>query len=200
MYAICCWEGADYMPEELAWKMRQSALRTDRAFFKLGHDLKAGGKGFILNAHVDTLEPNPRGGYTSGWGLAGSVNVCYCRYEQVRLGEYRQFVLDAAKLYLEEEPAIEHALHPGALGHVIYLMLDAYELTGDKKYLERADYYGRRSLELFFDEISALPKATSKHDHYEAVTGGDTLMMSLLKLWATQNRPGLKLRLVYSDR
>ncbi|MHC4648847.1 MAG: hypothetical protein ACYTBJ_25600, partial [Planctomycetota bacterium] len=148
----------------------------------------------------DTLEPNPRGGYTSGWGHAGSVNVCYFRYKQVKLGEYRQLVLDAAKLYLDKEPEIEHALHPGAVGHVIYLMLNAYELTGDRKYLERADYYGRRSLELFFDDSSALPKATSKHDHYEAVTGSDTLMMAMLKLWATKNRPDLKLRLIYSDR
>jgi len=200
MYAICCWEGADYVPEELAWKMRQSALRTDRAFFRLGHDLKPGGKGFVLNAHVDTLEPNPRGGYTSGWGHAGTADICYFRYNQVKLGEYRQLVLDAAKLYLEKEPEIEHALHPGALGHVVYLMLNAHELTGDKRYLERADYYGRRSLDLFFDESSPLPKATSKHDHYEAVTGSDTLMMAMLKLWATQNRPGLKLGLVYSDR
>jgi hypothetical protein len=44
------------------------------------------------------------------------------------------------------------------------------------------------------------PKATSKHKHYEVVTGNDTLMMSLLKLWATQNKPDLKLRLTYSDR
>lgn len=199
MYAICCWNGADYVPKELAWKMRQSALRTDRAFFKLAHDLKPSGKGFIINAHVDMLEPNP-GGNSEGWGHAGTANICYFRYEQVKLGEYRQLVLDAAKLYLEKEPEIKHALHPGTLGHVIYLMLNAYELTGDKGYLERADYYARRSLELFLDDNSALPKATSKHDHYEAVTGSDTLMMALLKLWATKNQPDMKLRLIYCDR
>jgi hypothetical protein len=48
--------------------------------------------------------------------------------------------------------------------------------------------------------LQASPKATSRHEHYKAVTGGDTLMMSLLKLWATKNRPDLKLRLIYSDR
>ena len=79
-------------------------------------------------------------------------------------------------------------------------MLNAYELTGEKQYLERADYYAQRALQLFFDHSSPLPKATSKHDHYEAVTGGDTLMMALLKLWAMQNRPDLKLHLIYSDR
>jgi hypothetical protein len=200
MYAICTWNGADYMPDELAWKMRQSGLRTDRAFFKLAHDLKPGGKGFVGNAHVDSLEPNPRGGYTAGWGHAGTANICYFRYKQVKLGEYAKLILDAANLYRRSEPEIETALHPRTLGHVIFLMLSVYELTGEKQYLERADHYARRSLELFFDASSALPKATSKHDHYEAVTGVDTLMMALLKLWATKNRPDLKLHLVYSDR
>ncbi|MHC4573642.1 MAG: hypothetical protein ACYS76_05850 [Planctomycetota bacterium] len=73
-------------------------------------------------------------------------------------------------------------------------------MTGETRYLERADYYAERALELFFDGSSALPKATSKHNHYEAVTGSDTLMMALLELWARKNRPDLKLRLDYSDR
>jgi hypothetical protein len=29
-----------------------------------------------------------------------------------------------------------------------------------------------------------LPKATSKHDHYEAVTGSDTLLMALFEALA----------------
>jgi hypothetical protein len=130
MYAICTWNGADYMPDELAWKMRQSVLRTDRAFFKLAHDLK-GGKGFVGNAHVDTLEPNPRGGYTTAWSHAGTANICYVRYKQVKLAEYAKLILDAANLYRRSEPEIKSALHPGILGHVIYLMLGAYELTGE---------------------------------------------------------------------
>lgn len=200
MYAICTWNGADYMPDELAWKMRQSALRTDRAFLKLAHDLRPGGKGFVGNAHVDTLEPNPQGGYTSGWGHAGTANICYVRYKQVKLGEYKRLILDAAKLYLDNEPEIKFALHPGTLGHVIYLMLGAYELTGEKRYLERADHFAQRAIKLFFDDTSPLPKATSKHEHYEAVTGGDTLMMAMLKLWATRSKPDMKLRLAYCDR
>ncbi len=103
-------------------------------------------------------------------------------------------------MYMGSEPPIEHALHPGSLGQIVYLMVSVYELTGDKKYLERADYYAGRAVALFFDKDSAIPKATSKHDHYEAVTGSDTLIMSLLRLWVIKNRPELKLRLIHCDR
>lgn len=38
------------------------------------------------------------------------------------------------------------------------------------------------------------------HNHYEAVTNGDTLMMALLKLWLMQNRPESKVTLIFTDR
>ncbi|MHC4387298.1 MAG: hypothetical protein ACYSX1_01685 [Planctomycetota bacterium] len=63
-----------------------------------------------------------------------------------------------------------------------------------------ADYFAQRAVTLFITDDSHLPKSTSKHEHYEVVTGGDTLMMAILKLWTVKNRPDLKLRLVYCDR
>lgn len=198
--AIDLWESAQKMPDELARKMRQCASRTDDVFLKLGHDLKRGGKGFLLSAHTDTLQPQEQGAYSGPWGNAGTANLCLLRYRQVKLDGYKKLVMDAANLYLDSEPEIKFALHPGTLGHIIYLMLGAYELTGQKQYLDRADYFAQRAIELFLTDDSPLPKATSKHTHYEAVTGSDTLMMALLKLWTTKNRPDMKLRLVYSDR
>ena len=118
----------------------------------------------------------------------------------MKLDGYKWLGLATATLYLKSEPETEVALHPGTLGQIIYLMLGAYELTGYKWYLNRADDYAQRAIELFITDDSPLPKSTSKHTHYEAVTGSDTLMMALLKLWATKNRPDLKLRLVYCDR
>jgi len=44
-----------------------------------------------------------------------------------------------------------------------------------------------------------MPKASHIHDHYEAVTNGDTLMMALLRLWQVQNQPERKLALVFTD-
>jgi hypothetical protein len=198
--AIDVWEGAKKVPEKLAKKMRHSASRTDELFLKLDHDLGPNGKGFVGNSHVDTLVPNANGGRSSPWGHAGSANLCLVRYNQVKLEGYKKLALDTAGFYLTSEPPIEFALHPSSLGQIIYLMLGAHELTGERRYLKRADYYAERAVELFFDESSPLPKATSKHEHYEAVTRADTLMMAMLRLWATKNRPDLKLRLVYCDR
>ena len=36
--------------------------------------------------------------------------------------------------------------------------------------------------------------------HYEAITGADTQMMSLLKLWIAQTRPDANVRLTWNDR
>jgi hypothetical protein len=49
------------------------------------------------------------------------------------------------------------------------------------------------------DDSSPLPKASSRNDHYEAITRADTLMMAMLRLWAVQHEKGGRLRLVYSD-
>ncbi len=198
--AIDLWDAAGMVPDELAEKMRRSARRTDRVFLRLAHELQPGGRGFLLSAKTENLEPIAQGAYAGGWDAAGPANLCMVRYRQTGNRGYRRLVLAAGRLYLDSEPATEHALHPGALGRVIYLMLNAYELTGEKRYLRRADYYAKRAVELFFDDGLPLPKATSKHKHYEAVTGADTLMASLLRLWAAANRPDLRLKLVYCDR
>jgi hypothetical protein len=200
--AIDLWEGAGKVPDELARKMRHCASRTDAVFLRLGHDLDLGGKGFLQSAYTDTLGPLEQGAYSGPWGHAGPASLCLLRYQQLKLTGYKKLALAAAKLYLGREPETKAALHPGTLGHVIYLMLGAYELTGQRRYLNRADFFGQRAIALFMTDDSHLPKSTSKHEHYEAVTGSDTLMMALLKLWATENRPDLKrrLRLVYCDR
>jgi len=198
--AIDLWDGSSKMPKELADKMRHSASRTNEVFLKLSHDLRQGGKGFVLNAHVDTLVPIEQGGHSDPWGHAGPATLCLIRYNQMKFQGYRKLIVQTADYYVNGEPEIKFALHPGSLGAIIYLLVGTYELTAEKKYLERAQYYAKRSVELFMDGTSPLPKATSKHNHYEAVTGSDTLMMSLLKLWAVKNRPQMDLKLTYCER
>ncbi|MHC4639125.1 MAG: hypothetical protein ACYTBV_16735, partial [Planctomycetota bacterium] len=201
--AVDLWDGAEKVPVEVAGKMRTCALRTDNIFFKLKHDLRPDGEGFLLTVELDTLKPkiNDKGysGRLNGRD-AGVANICMERYRQVKLNAYRTVILDTAKAYLSSGLDMTYAVSPGAFGNVIWLMLDAYELTNDRQYLDRADYFGQQAIGLLLGDGSPLPKANTKYDHYEAVTGGNSLMMSLLRLWAKQNKPDIALGLNCTDR
>jgi len=91
-------------------------------------------------------------------------------------------------------------LYPGALGDAIWLLINDAEITGEPRFLERAELLAAQAAGLFFDPSSPLPRASSQHDHYEAITRADTLMMAMLKLWQKRNKPELTLNLIYCDR
>jgi hypothetical protein len=78
-------------------------------------------------------------------------------------------------------------------------MTAAYELSGDKKFLERADKFADIGIRTFLD-LSPLPRVAAGFEHHEAITRSDTMMMGLLRLWQIYNKPDLELRLIYSDR
>jgi hypothetical protein len=208
--AVDLWEAAGKVPEPLAARMRESALRTDRVFLKLPHDLAPDGKGFlkIANTHtLDTRQWGDRGAYTRLWATgygdatdAAIANLCMLRYRQINREDYRDLVLAAAERYMTGRPDLSYPVYPGTLGEIILLMLAAHEITGDAAYLDRADELAQEAVALFFDASSPLPKASTAHDHYEAITRADTLMMALLDLWTTRNRPRRALALVYNDR
>lgn len=79
-------------------------------------------------------------------------------------------------------------------------LLDAHELTDERAYLARAEALAAQAVKVFTGDDCPLPKATHVHDHYEAITGADTLMMSLLSLWARQQTPPRELGLLFTDR
>jgi len=89
-------------------------------------------------------------------------------------------------------PDLGIMLYPGSMVDIILHMLAAYEFTGQQKYIERADDFGRQAVEIFVDEDSPLRKISSEVDHYEAITGGDNLVIALLKLWVMKERHGAK--------
>jgi len=108
--------------------------------------------------------------------------------------------VDSASRYLTSSPDLTVTLYPGSMADAILHMLAAYELTGQQKYIERADYFARQAVEIFIDEDSPLPKASSEHDHYETITGGDDLMMALLRLWVAKKRPDIRPSWRYNNR
>ncbi|HUW20835.1 MAG TPA: hypothetical protein VMW16_16165 [Sedimentisphaerales bacterium] len=203
--AVDLWDAAKMVPEPLARKMRFCASKTDHVFLRIKHDLSPNGPGFMCGVNADTLEPLTGGKWTHTltWDKntdAQAAMLCYLRYCQVGLEGYKKLILDSAARYLVSEPDAEAMIFPGKVGNAIFLMVVAHELSGDAKYLKRADYFADKATEMFFDADSPLPKATSIHQHYEAVTRCDTLMMSLLRLWEAHNQPDKKLSLVYNDR
>jgi len=86
------------------------------------------------------------------------------------------------------------------MGDVSHHMIAAHEISGDKKYLDRAEVFAGIAVDNFLSDGAPLPKASSQHNHYEAITRGDTMMMGLLKLWLIRNKPDLEVDLVYTDR
>ncbi|MFN2351448.1 MAG: hypothetical protein ABR497_05835 [Kiritimatiellia bacterium] len=126
--------------------------------------------------------------------------------EQARTGEWAALVemfadedfaawpdVDLARdAYFLRGQAYYHTalLKPGALAGVIEHLLNAYSMTSDRKYLDRADHFGTLGMALFLGDGLPLPKATNRHAHYEAITGGPDFMEALLRLHEVLNAIG----------
>ena len=209
-------EGAaegESLPRALVDRMRDVAQGIDEVYWRLPHAVHEPQGGLVQRSHIHTLEavsviPGYSDPYTDRWGGAYGhnatvriANTVLMRYRQTGAPEYRRLVLDAAAQYLESEPDPHAVLYPGTLGDAIFLMLGAHELTGDGRFLRRADDFGRLALERFFDDTSPLPCATSHHGHYESnINRPDTLVMALLALWGRTHAPGTELRILWTDR
>ena len=211
--AVDLTDAAPVFPEALRKKMLTRAAKTDEVYQSLKHDFSPEGIGFVAGANTETLAALTDGPWThtqqwtTGYGKttdAQVANDCHLRYGQLADGPdkkgYRKLILDCANRYLKTAPDLKGTIFPGPMGNVILHMLAAYEITSDKKYLDRADVFAAIAIDNFLTEDSALPRASSQHNHYEAITGGDTMMMALLKLWQVRNKPDLSIDLIHTDR
>jgi lysophospholipase L1-like esterase len=206
--AVDLWDGADRVPEELANAMRARAKKTDEVFLSLDHDFSPAGKGFVCGADTGTLERFAEGNWTDSDTWATSYGkptdapialICKTRYDQTKNAGYRNLVVSAADRYLLAAPEKTEGLHPATMGEVVRLLLAAHDLTENDRYVARAKFFADWSIELFLGD-SPLPSATPKYKHYEIISGGDTLMLALLDLWARTNKPDVKLDLQHAIR
>ncbi|MDR9417159.1 MAG: hypothetical protein RI564_12810 [Gracilimonas sp.] len=198
------WKAKPYIEDvdkDLADRMEKLALEQDLGFHQAPHKISSGG-GFATTLHAQTGEPRTRDmnkPYTAVWATgyghgthAELANLSFKRHEQLKkshselANKYKVLILAAAEQYLSAEPNLDDLHKPDAFSSIIELMLHAYSLTDDKKYLNRADEFGRISIDLFLDDDLPLPKATNQHSHYEANTGGAEWMHTLLKLYLVQ--------------
>ena len=201
--AIRLYEAMQYVPPDLAERMKKMADGTDSLYLSFDHDPGPGGRGFIKYANVNTLEPGENRAvhkkenktpYASMWGSGysasnntSSANSCYRRYEQTGIKGYLDLFLKSAQAYIESEPPKKKVIYPGNCSGAITMMRRAYKETGNKRYLQRAKQLIDESLAALMDESSPLPKASTKSEHYEAITGADGLMNNVLWLWMYLN-------------
>jgi hypothetical protein len=216
--AIDLTDGAKKVPAPLAKKMLASAAAIDGTFLAIKHDLGPDGKGFLKAVRASTLEPTDtytargitkpgkKDSWTHTWETgygeatdAQTAMLCLSRWRQVKLDGLKQLFLAAANRYLRRDPDLSITLYPGAVADAIAAMLGAYRLTREANYLDRADAFAKIACDVFFKD-SPLPRASSQHDHYEAITRGDTLAMVLLDLWAIHEQPNLNLDLIWTER
>ncbi len=182
---------------QLAMQMKELALRQDKNFFKASHEILQGG-GFATTLHSETGEPRVRSmnePFSSTWstGYGHGIHAEYGnrvlgRYLQLAEGypdlaeKYKTFGIAAANKYIAVKPDPEQFVTPRIFSNIIALLLEAYYLTRDRQYLERADFFGRLGISYFLEEGNPLPKASNKHEHYEAKTGGADFMHALCAL------------------
>ncbi len=183
--AIECDGAAHRLPAPLAARLRDFAAREDAVFCALPHDLKANG-GF---ANVlDQTTSKPTDGHTPLWsvryGGATTAQVgmmCVSRYDNTSQVGYRELIHAAADAYLKSMPAAGEDTWPGTFGHAISLQLAAWRSTSRPVHLDRARELASFAVNKFFDH-GPLPKASLQTDHYETITGADTLALALVEL------------------
>ena len=185
--AISLEEAARNVPFDLAKMMRKVAANNDEAFAEAHREQSIKISADWSNAYGSA-------------GPAAEANTCMLRYRQVPSDKYRIFILKTADRYCDAEVDLSKPIWPGTVGNVIILMLNAHELAARDEYLQQAERLAYIGVELFLNDGCPLPKSSHLHDHYEAVTNGDTLMMAFLKLWLVQKRPESNISLIFTDR
>jgi hypothetical protein len=181
--AIDCDAASRLAPEPHALKWRSFAEEKDRVFCALPHDLRASGGFITANPEWTGGDRNtplwiaPNGGPTT----AQVAMMCVSRYENTGNVAYRDLVHAAADLYLESMPPADADVWAMTLGQVISLQVAAWRSTAKPAYLSRAGELADFALRHFFDQ-GPLPRASLKSNHYEAITGADTLALGLVEL------------------
>jgi hypothetical protein len=201
LYAVAlaaeCTDAAERMDAKSALLLRQLASAQDKAFLSMPHRPDDSERGFVSYADTESGQPKPveakqSDGFSRHWGLGYGVHstamiALLCNTRQQQLGdskpgeEYRRLVVEAARLYLNEQPdPAADDLWAGEYGTVIFTLLAAHRISHDSRYLDRAIALADDAIRIFWDKDHPLPRASSKTDYYGVVTGSDTLILALL--------------------
>jgi hypothetical protein len=178
-FAIDCDAAARLVPESLASKLSPLAARTDDGFCLLPH-FEGDNAGFA----GDRLDMGSQRWIPGKWPLitiARTGMECVARYENTGDVRYRDLIHRAADVYLDSLPNEGTDAWPITFGHAISLQVAAWRSTAQQVYLDRARALADFAVKHFFDQ-GPLPRASLKSNHYEAITGADTLALGLVEL------------------
>lgn len=180
------------LPEHERSKIQQQIDLTDDVILNQVHHPLSIDQGFRFFGRASQVNADAPGYqvYSLMWdvGYAVATTARYAllhhrRYEQTGNPAYLSQVIAAADLYRSADlPDMTQEYGPDALAHAINLLVIAYEWTQDTRYLDHAETFGQLAIDHFTTDDSDLPKASNQVDHYEALTGGDDLMLAFYKL------------------
>jgi hypothetical protein len=184
--AIDCDAASRLVPPPLSVRLQGFAAREDDIFCTRSHELKRT-RGFITAVnHRPPIQQEHR---TTPWTdhpitTAKVAMMCVSRYENTGDARYRDLIHAAAGVYLNSIPEdnLDHVdVWPMTFGHAISLQVAAWRSTAQQVYLDRARELADLAVKRFFDQ-GPLPRAGLTRNHYDALTGADTLALSLVEL------------------
>jgi hypothetical protein len=170
---------ASMTPEPLASKLRRFAQEEDALVLGDLRQKHGGADG------AWAFEPTWEAGYAAGVAADWAM-FALARFEQTGKTDFRDIVVAVADAYLDALPTEDVDVWPMSFAHVISAQVAAYRFTRNPVYLEQACRFARMAVEMFWQD-SPLPRASLKTDHYETITGADSLALALLDVHAATN-------------
>lgn len=167
---------AAMVPDPLASRLRAFAAKEDELILSDIEKQLAGGT---------KVNPPPKwqNGYSAGT-LSSTAMFCLGRYEQTGKAAYRDLLIKIAERYLGSRPDEDVDSWPQSFAHVISAQIAAYRLTKKKVFRDHALVFAQLAVEVFWQD-NPLPRASKHTGHYEAITGADSLALSLLEVHAS---------------
>ncbi|MBN2271852.1 MAG: hypothetical protein JXN61_14640 [Sedimentisphaerales bacterium] len=183
---------ASMVTEPLASRLRQFAEMEDQLILR---DLR---ESYSRPDGTWAFEPTWQAGYGSGV-TADWAMFAQARFDQTGKADFRNIVVAVAEAYLDELPTEDVDVWPMTFAHLISAQAAAYRLVHNPVYLEQACRYAQMAVEMFWQD-SPLPKASLKTDHYETITGADSLALALLEVHAAMNNLDMEIPANTIDR
>ncbi len=177
--------------------------------------------GWTTKPPPENVLPPRHKAYTEGWVSAyvgpvpHSTMIGYCieRHRQIQSDGYRRLILLTADGYLESEPSLDPYVEngqtitlkvdTGTIGRVIGLMNYAYRVSGEEKYLRRAEWFCDWAVGKFWADGLPLPLPSvpfsERQNFYSASARCDTLAMNMLETWLLRHKPEMKIQFAWTD-